>query len=200
MIKIDDEVYSLLQANAKPFVDTENSTLRRMLGLDRPTQGTRPDSTIAMRNTTVTAITGNAAMENNAGDASEKIGEKIPATDPTIDDLLAEIDAMPNPINRTKAPKADLLKLVRSGRLQDRELLYLVDYQNTRVKNYQASVDGKDLQFEGRTFSMSSLARELLQKEGYMSDSVRGPSHWAKANGTTITELWEDFLSKQRKS
>lgn len=32
-IQIDDEVFGLLQKNAKPFVDSPNSTLRRMLGL-----------------------------------------------------------------------------------------------------------------------------------------------------------------------
>src|SRR5579863_9107899 len=32
-IQIDDEVFGLLQKNAKPFLDSPNSTLRRMLGL-----------------------------------------------------------------------------------------------------------------------------------------------------------------------
>lgn len=33
-IRIDDEVYERLQKEAKPFVDTPNSVLRRLLGLD----------------------------------------------------------------------------------------------------------------------------------------------------------------------
>lgn len=32
-IRVDDEVYEELQKRAKPFVDTPNSTLRRVLGL-----------------------------------------------------------------------------------------------------------------------------------------------------------------------
>ncbi len=32
-IRVDDEVYARLQAEAKPFVDTPNSVLRRLLGL-----------------------------------------------------------------------------------------------------------------------------------------------------------------------
>ncbi len=32
-IQIDDEIFALLQKNAKPFVDSPNSALRRMLGL-----------------------------------------------------------------------------------------------------------------------------------------------------------------------
>ena len=33
-IKIDDEVFSFLQTHARPFVDTPNTTLRRLLGLN----------------------------------------------------------------------------------------------------------------------------------------------------------------------
>ena len=33
-IRVDDEVYERLQKAAKPFVDTPNSALRRLLGLD----------------------------------------------------------------------------------------------------------------------------------------------------------------------
>src|SRR5437016_1960306 len=32
-IKVDNEVFALLQKNAKPFVDSPNSSLRRLLGL-----------------------------------------------------------------------------------------------------------------------------------------------------------------------
>jgi hypothetical protein len=32
-IQVDDEIFALLQKNAKPFVDTPNSALRRLLGL-----------------------------------------------------------------------------------------------------------------------------------------------------------------------
>ncbi|SBT51674.1 restriction system modified-DNA reader domain-containing protein [Micromonospora narathiwatensis] len=42
-IRIDDEVYELLQRKAQPFVDTPNSVLRRELGLtDEPVQA-RPE-------------------------------------------------------------------------------------------------------------------------------------------------------------
>ncbi|MFD3734775.1 hypothetical protein [Streptomyces sp. NPDC058632] len=39
-IRVDDEVYEELQKQAKPFVDTPNSTLRRILGL--PEKVTQP--------------------------------------------------------------------------------------------------------------------------------------------------------------
>jgi len=33
-IRVDEEVYGLLQRHAAPFVDTPNSVLRRLLGLE----------------------------------------------------------------------------------------------------------------------------------------------------------------------
>jgi hypothetical protein len=34
-IQVDAEVFAVLQKNAKPFLDTPNTTLRRLLGVDR---------------------------------------------------------------------------------------------------------------------------------------------------------------------
>ncbi|MFE2278601.1 hypothetical protein ACFXAE_15400 [Streptomyces sp. NPDC059454] len=41
-IRIDDEVFAALQALSEPFVDTPNSALRRLLGLDLPASGSTP--------------------------------------------------------------------------------------------------------------------------------------------------------------
>lgn len=38
-IRVDDEVFAKLQSMAEPLVDTPNSTLRRLLGLDTPASG-----------------------------------------------------------------------------------------------------------------------------------------------------------------
>lgn len=38
-IRVDDEVYAMLQAEAEPFTDTPNSVLRRKLGLKREGSG-----------------------------------------------------------------------------------------------------------------------------------------------------------------
>jgi hypothetical protein len=43
-IRIDDEVFALLQAEAKPFVDTPNTVLRRKFGLDPRQAGTTANS------------------------------------------------------------------------------------------------------------------------------------------------------------
>jgi len=41
-IEIDNDVFAYLQKNARPFVDTPNSTLRRLLGIDSAATAGRP--------------------------------------------------------------------------------------------------------------------------------------------------------------
>lgn len=42
VLRIDEEVYKVLQGQAEPFVDTPNTVLRRLLGLDKPTKRASP--------------------------------------------------------------------------------------------------------------------------------------------------------------
>ena len=42
-IKVDNDVFAHLQKNARPFVDTPNSTLRRLLGIDSATAATKTE-------------------------------------------------------------------------------------------------------------------------------------------------------------
>lgn len=44
-IKIDNDVFAHLQKHARPFVDTPNSTLRRLLGIDAPVNPANPKNT-----------------------------------------------------------------------------------------------------------------------------------------------------------
>jgi hypothetical protein len=48
-IRIDDEVYEVLQRRAKPFVDTPNSVLRRVLDLEAEPQESMPPAQSAVR-------------------------------------------------------------------------------------------------------------------------------------------------------
>ena len=43
VIRIDDDVFQALQSGAKPFVDTPNSVLRRLLGIDVLEEGRRSE-------------------------------------------------------------------------------------------------------------------------------------------------------------
>jgi len=45
--------------------------------------------------------------------------------------------------------------------------------------------------------SMSGLARALLHEQGYETDAVRGPAFWFTENGSSIKDLWEQYLDSQ---
>ncbi len=103
-------------------------------------------------------------------------------------------------LRRKKAPKANLKEIVRAGLIQDGQTLQLVDYQGNRIDQYEAVVAGGMLKFNGEHFTMSNLAKELLKQVGYESDNVRGPAHWANAEGVTIKEIWETILRSRREA
>ena len=157
-IEIDDDVLVHLQAHAKPFVDTPNGTLRRLLGIlahDLSNTQTSPSNV-----------------------AKTKIG-----------DLPSQGVA-----GRTKAQKASLRILAEMGLLREGQKLHLVNYQKNKVRDHYAAIKGGDLDFNGERYSMSKLAKELLQKEGFKSEDIRGPSHWSTVDGKTVTELWQQVL------
>ena len=108
--------------------------------------------------------------------------------------------ASPSGRGRAKAPKANLLELICTGSIADGEAVSLVDYSGNAIPGYIAHVSSSQLTFEGRQFSMSELARRFLNEHGYQSQSIRGPAHWATANGKTIRDLWDTYLSERSKS
>lgn len=97
---------------------------------------------------------------------------------------------------RKKQPKTDLQTLIQSGLLREGQTLYLHDYQGRRIKGYEAIVSGKSLLWNSKMFSMSNLAKICLKKEGFRSDSVRGPAHWYNSDSISVKEIWDQFLNK----
>ncbi len=96
---------------------------------------------------------------------------------------------------RKKQQKASLPVLISSGLLKEGQPVFLVDYQDNKLPKYRAAINGSSLKWQGRSYSMSNLARELLQKEGYSSSSVRGPAHWCTEDGISIKNLWQQQLN-----
>jgi hypothetical protein len=113
----------------------------------------------------------------------------------SAEELLRELDLIPDRGSRKRAPKADLRTLVQLGSLQEGQELMLVDYRRQVQREFRAHISGGDLSFEGKISSMSALAELLLKRKGYVSDSVRGPDHWATADGKLISEHWQEFLA-----
>jgi len=95
---------------------------------------------------------------------------------------------------RLKLPKTDLPKLVQAGLLQEGQTLYLLDYQGKKLSGYDSTISGKNLFWNNELFSMSELAKECLKREGFSSESVRGPAHWSNSDGISVKELWKQYL------
>jgi Arc/MetJ family transcription regulator len=100
---------------------------------------------------------------------------------------------------RTKAPKADLQRLVQAGLLREREELFLIDYQGNRIKQGKAIVAGGGLQFKSQHYSMSLLAKDLLKEVGFQSDFVRGPAHWVNSHGVSVKALWQELMDREER-
>ncbi len=114
-----------------------------------------------------------------------------------LDDLLAESLRLYSEKPK-KAPKADLNVLVKAGLLQNGQKLYFVDYKSNRVNNLYSTVSNNRLLFNEHSYSMSDLARELLKKIGFSSESVRGPTHWVTESGLTISDLWLKHIHEKK--
>ncbi len=176
---VDDEVVEAVWqlAKARPF-ETFNSALRRVLRLNGDAELAEPLAT-------------DSALAPVEPDEMHPSGEE--ATNP-LEELLNEaLAARP----RSKAPKADLRELVGAGLLRNGEELFLVDYHGARLQQFKATISSGGLLFKGHHYSMSDLARDLLKKVGYQSDSVRGPAHWSNAKGATVKDLWQQLLGKR---
>jgi len=95
-----------------------------------------------------------------------------------------------------KQHKASLVELVNAGFLKEGQILHLRDYQRREIPDSEAKVHHAGLLRDGQQNSMSDLAKKLLKKQGYVSNSVRGPAHWFTSDGISVKKLWENYLKK----
>jgi hypothetical protein len=74
--------------------------------------------------------------------------------------------------------------------MKEGQNLFLRDYQGHKVEGYEAVVSQGSLIWNGKKYSMSDLAKKILKKQGYRSDSVRGPMFWFTKDGVSIKDIW----------
>lgn len=96
-------------------------------------------------------------------------------------------------IVRRKKPKANMLALIEAGLLEEGQQLIFKDYQERGISDGKAIIYGKLLKYNGKPYSMSKLAKQLLQKQGYESDQVRGPAFWFTSDGISIMDIWKRY-------
>ena len=170
-IEIDQETYSFLQEKAIAFVETKpGDTVKRLLGIN--VASTKP----SVLNSTVI----------KSPDRSEK--------------LLSEDENSNQPnyikVNK-KQPKTNIPALIRAGLLKDGQSLIFQDYRGNQYPQYKVILSGNSLTWENQSYSMSDLAKTLLNKHGYNNEFVRGPIFWVNEAGKSVAKLWEMYLSSQ---
>jgi hypothetical protein len=72
----------------------------------------------------------------------------------------------------------------------------LRDYRKCEIPDSEATVHQGRLLKDGLNYSMINLAEKLLKKNGYDSNSVRGPAHWFTSEKVSVKRLWENYLKK----
>ncbi len=102
----------------------------------------------------------------------------------------------PLKVEGRKKPKASLAELVNAGFLEEGQMLHAGDYQGRKIPDSEATIHQGGLLMDGVGYSMSNLAEKLLKRQGYKSNSFRGPAHWFTENNDSIKKLWEDYLKK----
>ena len=184
--EVDDDLVELVWrlASPKPFQQlTFSDALRTVLTALAPADGPR------------TPTAGGGAKQARKAELS-------------AEDLLAELAQMsPSELKtrlpefkverRVREPKADIRALMKKGYLTEGQKLFPVDYQGQRLGKHVATLREGKLEFQGQLFSPSGLAEKLLKEAGFISDSVRGPTHWVTESGDSIASLWAKELAKR---
>jgi len=116
--------------------------------------------------------------------------------DPSVN-LQASANNLANLSNteiKRKKRKTNLPELIRAGLLKNGQRLIFQDYKGNRYPEYEVILRGADLIWKGNSYSMSDLAKRLLQEKGYTNEFVRGPIFWVTEAGRTIAEIWDKHL------
>ncbi|HWZ59830.1 MAG TPA: hypothetical protein VNW46_12725 [Gemmatimonadaceae bacterium] len=100
----------------------------------------------------------------------------------------------PGPRQGRREQKVQLSALVAAGLLKRGERLIALDYAGQPIPRVEAEVGtGNKLVRNGRRYSMSALAVEVLREAGHAVDVARGPAHWRTGEGKTILALWREM-------
>lgn len=94
-----------------------------------------------------------------------------------------------------KGPRTSLKELVAAGILKNGQDLHMCDYQKRLIPEVTAKIDGNHLLFRNEYYSMSQLAKIILNKQGYSSNEFRGPVFWYTSDNINIRTLWDNYLN-----
>lgn len=96
---------------------------------------------------------------------------------------------------RMKRQKTQLSRLTKSGVLREGQKLILRDHRKNPVPGVEAFVRGDRLQCNGKTDSMSALAKKYLKEKcHYKSSDFQGPALWYTESNESVFDLWKKYL------
>lgn len=104
----------------------------------------------------------------------------------------------PTNLNGSKAPQANILKLVELGKLKEGQTLSFSYKGRSLSKKYTAKIVGNKLNYQDELFTMSGLVDFILENEGMgiPSRRYRGPIYWFTADGISVSQLWRQYLKE----
>jgi hypothetical protein len=127
------------------------------------------------------------------------VGASPGAVVPPVPGAARPAAGAPGPRRGRREQKVQLSALVAAGLLKRGEWVACVDFAGEPIPGGEAEVGtGNKLVMQGRRYSMSGLAIELLRKAGHAVDVARGPVHWRTAGGKTVLTLWREMQDAAR--
>ncbi|MGA2806127.1 MAG: winged helix-turn-helix domain-containing protein [Acidimicrobiales bacterium] len=178
-IRVDDEVYEELKANAEPFVDTPNTVLRRLLSLDPATEPHLDDSDAPEEAVLLAVPSVRSAVTPRRSARAKRVGVKK---------VARKKPAKPRTAKRTRAPAGALLPEERYELPMLQALVELggsassravIERVGTLLKDQFTDLDKEKLESGGvRWESRVQFVRLRLIRQGLMTKEA-GRGVWA---------------------
>lgn len=183
-IDIDQKLYSFLQENAIPYVETPNDTLKRLLNIIGKPELSQDK--IESRDMLL--------FDKNHGMVSSSKRRSFLTKDSMKYSSKVKYHTV-----RTKRERTDLGVLVEERLLVEGQILFMTNYKGEIIKDEFATIKGGKLLYKYKEYSMSRLAKEILIKNDYSPSAIRGPKMWKTEEGVTIMELWLQHLKNRNR-
>jgi len=126
----------------------------------------------------------------------EPLHKRVITPEPKISSVTPAVSPS---VKREIASKVTFQELVSAGLLVDGQVLYFYNTRPFKDERAKVIASSNQLQYEvdGRIYSKSELAKQLLIKHGFKHDEhgVAGPKYWKTADGKLLVDLEEQVRS-----
>ncbi len=96
---------------------------------------------------------------------------------------------------KMKNPRTNINLLRDVGLINDGQTVSMRDYKGNPIPNTECLIKRGGLFYQDRIYSMSGLAKNKLNENGFKGTSFRGPAFWYTDQGVSIKDLWSKYLT-----